>query len=263
VDDEERLTAVGATAVTVALCRAQESRRPHPWFVDPIAEHVAEIAEPARDVTPRPGLVFWIAVRTRFLDELVTDAVRRGIDQVAILGAGLDARAFRLDWPANVTIFEVDRAPVLALKQRLVTELGLEPRCERRAVVADVTEPVFTQLLAEQGWRSERPTCWISEGLLVYLEPAARDSLLGRLAALSGAGSRLGATATTAKRAAQVALFRSGIDGDPAQWLDHLGWHAGIDELPETAAKFGRPLPAKAATSASAILIDARRRAGE
>ena len=260
MDDEERLAAVGATAVTVALCRAQESRRPHPWFVDPIAEYVAKVAEPSRDIAPRPGLVFWVAVRTRFLDELVADAASRGVDQVVILGAGLDARAFRLDWPANLTVFEVDRAPVLALKQRLVTELGLEPRCERRAVVADVTEPAFTQLLSDQGWHRQQPTCWISEGLLVYLEPAARDGLLGGLASSSAAGSRLGATATTAKRAAQVELFRSGIDGDPAGWLDRLGWCAEVEGLPATAAKFGRPLPAKAA--ASAVLIDARRQTG-
>jgi len=257
MDDEERLAAVGATAVVVATCRAEESRRPEGWFSDPLAEHVAKIAELTRETTPRPGLTFWVAIRTRFLDELVADAAAQGVDQFGLLGAGLDARAFRLAWPPGTTVFEIDRAPVLALKQRLVDELSLTPTCERHTVVADVVSDDWPALLAAAGWRSDRPTCWIAEGLLVYLEANARDALLSRLSAFDG---RLGATLTSAKRAAEVALFRSGTQGDPVEWLAQLGWQATITRLPEIATQYGRPISRGAADSSSALLVDARSR---
>ncbi|MGH8890539.1 MAG: SAM-dependent methyltransferase [Acidothermaceae bacterium] len=255
MDDEERLAAVGATAVTVAVCRAEEGRRPTPWFVDPLAEHVARIAEPAREMTARPGLVFWVALRTRFFDELVTDAVTaQGIRQVVLLGAGLDARAFRLAWPSGSTVFELDRASVLELKHRLTSELGLVARCERRSVVADVIDDDWPALLAEQGWNSGEPTCWIAEGLLVYLDPGARDVFVAKLASIGG---RLGTTLTSSDRAAQVELFRSGVDGRPDEWLRNLGWQATITRLGDIAERYGRPLSAKAATSSAALLVDA------
>lgn len=256
MDDEERLAAVGATAVTVAACRAHESRRPDGWFVDPLAEHVASIAELSRETEPRPTLVFWVALRTRFLDELVIDAVTtHDTRQVVLLGAGLDARAFRLPLPKDTTFFEVDRAPVLELKHRLTDELALASSCERRTVVADVVDDDWSASLASNGWRRDEPTCWIAEGLLVYLDPAARDAFLAKLAACGG---RLGATVTSAARAAQVALFRSGVEGSPQEWLERLGWRAAVTRIGEAAQRFGRPISAEGAASSTAFLVDAR-----
>jgi len=57
-----------------------------------------QIGEKCRAPRRRPSLAAWVVVRTRFLDDLVLDACARGCLQVVILGAGLDARAFRLDW---------------------------------------------------------------------------------------------------------------------------------------------------------------------
>jgi methyltransferase (TIGR00027 family) len=255
MDDEERLASVGATAVTVAVCRAAEGRRPQPWFVDPIAEHVERIAETAPEQKVGPGLVFWLAVRTRFLDELLADATSNGIDQIVLLGAGLDARAFRLDWPAGTRLFEVDRASVIALKDRLVDELRLQPRCDRRTVVADLGEPDWLDALAAQGWQSERSTCWIAEGLFVYLDDAGRDALLRELASVGN--GRLGATFTSAQRAAQVELFSSGVDGDALALLAQVGWNGVVKALPEVAASYGRPIMRDSSRASSALLVDA------
>ena len=257
-DDEARLAAVGATAVTVALCRAAESEREQPWFADPLATYVANTAEPARDTTPRPGLAFWVAVRTRFLDELLLDATHTRVRQIVLLGAGLDARAIRLDFPDDVTCYEVDRSSVHELKTRLLKQAHLTARCERRVVVADLASSDWLAALQAQGWRSDAPTCWIAEGLLIYLKPAPRDSLLRQLAAASAPGSRLGITATSSARAADVGIWESGVDGDAAQWLQDLGWSAEVSTLPEAAAAFGRPVRVETARARSAILVDAR-----
>lgn len=256
LDDEARPTAVGATAVAVAVCRAIESRRPDSWFVDPLAEHVTEIAELRREDEPRPGLVCWVAVRTRFLDEMLSDAMAAGIRQVVLLGAGLDARAFRMPWPDGVRLFEVDRAPVLGAKQRIVDALGAEPDCDRRVVVADLTTQSWPERLVAGGFRHEQPTCWVAEGLLVYLDPAERDDMLTRLAELSAPTSRLGLTYTTMHRA-HHRLFRSELDVPPRDWLRRFGWDADVSTLAEAAEDYGRPLHWPPARAESALLIDA------
>ena len=56
------------------------------------------------------------AVRTHFFDDYFDAAVRAGIRQVVILAAGLDSRAYRLDWPAGTTVFEIDQPKVLDYK---------------------------------------------------------------------------------------------------------------------------------------------------
>lgn len=257
-DDEARLAAVGATAVTIAVCRAAERERTEPWFVDPLADYVARTAEPTRATNPRPGLIFWVAVRTWFLDELVVSAVGDGMRQVVLLGAGLDARAVRLDVPSEATFFEVDRSSVHELKSRLLTQAGLTARHERRAVVADLTSSDWLFALRAQGWESDEPTCWIAEGLLIYLKPEPRDALLRDIARVSPAGSRLGVTATNSARAAQVSIWESGVDGDAARWLAGLGWTAKVSTLPEAAASFGRPVSVETERARSAILVDAR-----
>ena len=56
------------------------------------------------------------AVRTHFFDEYFHAAMRAGIRQVVILASGLDSRAYRLDWPAGTTVFEIDQPKVLEYK---------------------------------------------------------------------------------------------------------------------------------------------------
>jgi methyltransferase (TIGR00027 family) len=258
VDNEARLAAVGATAITVAICRAAERERVEPWFTDPLADYVERTAEPTRATNPRPGLIFWVAVRTRFLDELVASAVSDGVRQVVLLGAGLDARAVRLDLPDDVTFFEIDRSSVHGLKSRLLKQAGLTARYERHAVVADLASSDWLAALRVQGWKSDAPTCWIAEGLLIYLKQEPRDALLRQLAKASAPGSRLGITATSSARAAQVRMWESGVDGDVAEWMADLGWSATISTLPEAAAAFGRPVGVETERARSAILVDAR-----
>lgn len=256
LDDEARPVALGATAIAVAVCRAIESRRGDAWFADPLAEHVAEIAEMRREDEPGPGLICWVAVRTRFLDELVLDAVAGGIHQVVLLGAGLDARAFRLPWPDGIRLFEVDRAPVLGAKQRVIDDISVDPGCDRRAVVADLTQTSWPGQLAAQGFRAEQPTCWIAEGLLVYLDEAERDMLLARLTALSAPESRLGLTYTNMHRA-HHRLFRSALDAPPRDWLHAFGWNAEVTTLAEAAECYERPLHWPSQKAESALLFDA------
>src|SRR5262245_15323522 len=124
-DSWDLQTGVGTTATMVAAARAMASQQPQaiindPWAA-PLVEAVGikpltrmvELGMPPADDTLAPEkrlqpMIDSFAVRTRFFDEFFANATGSGIRQVVILGAGLDARAYRLWWPQNTVIYEVD-----------------------------------------------------------------------------------------------------------------------------------------------------------
>jgi methyltransferase (TIGR00027 family) len=251
------LSVLGTTALSVAACRATESTRIDAWFHDELAQHVlaAAIAPPAVS----RGLERWVAVRTRFLDELVVDAVAQGIRQVVIVGAGLDARAYRLALPRDLTVFEIDHAEVLVLKQQLVDELELMSECRRRVVVADLVTDDWLQPLTDTGWDPSQPTVWVAEGLLVYLNHDERTQLLRQLSSASDIGSVLGATLSTRTDNLAHPLWHPAAAADPVDWLAGCGWRATIQTMAEASAAFGRPIPPPFDTSTKGRLVRAVR----
>jgi O-methyltransferase involved in polyketide biosynthesis len=144
------IPSVGMTAVGVAAIRAAETSRPDRLFDDPCAARFVQAAAYVRpgatthptedEVRRRRRLKTWVAVRTRFLDEVVTDACNGSCRQVVIVGAGLDARAFRLAWPAGTRLWELDLAEVLAFKEMVVQAEEWVPRCERIPVDVDLSQ---------------------------------------------------------------------------------------------------------------------------
>ncbi|WP_424183917.1 SAM-dependent methyltransferase [Actinokineospora sp. G85] len=189
---------VELTALMVAAARAIETHRPDSLASDVYAEHFVRAAPtsanwpvhprqvPAGDANPLWGrLARYFGLRTRVLDDVVLDAGNR---QVVLLGAGLDTRAFRLDWPPDSVVFELDRAAVLAFKQQVLDSLGAHPRVTRHPVAADLRDD-WARLLP--GFRPSEPTTWLAEGLLLYLPGDAERRLIDTVDRLSAPGSAL------------------------------------------------------------------------
>jgi len=271
------LPAVGVTAVGVAALRAAETERPERLFADLFAAAFVRAAGPSDHPTVDAGrrrrgasLAAWVAVRTRFLDDLVLDACARGCRQVVILGAGLDARAFRLAWPDKIRVFEIDLPEVLEFKERVVRAEGWRASCERVTVPVDLSEN-WSRPLGEQGFEAGE-VAWLAEGLLAYLSPEASDSLVIRATELSVPGSRLGLTLASSHRLKAwreahpegtgapgdyVALWRSAGAEQAVEWLASHGWHAEVFDIAERAASYGRPLDPDAVRAGGARLVDA------
>jgi methyltransferase (TIGR00027 family) len=266
---------VGTTAIGVCRLRAVESARLDRLFDDPLAGALVEMSgwSPDRpgpdrrdDPAGRAALTAWIAIRTRFLDDLLTDAVGAGCTQVVLVGAGLDTRAFRLPWPPSTACFELDTPEVLAYKEEALGALGARPGCRRVAVPADLRAD-WPHRLGDAGWDPGRPTAWVAEGLLVYLTDAVRDRLVEQVSARSAPGSRLGLTADA--RAGEGgrpgrgfrALYRSTAWDDPAAALDGQGWRTEVFDPRERSAAYGRPGPPRLVTEAPAALLVSARRA--
>jgi methyltransferase (TIGR00027 family) len=131
-----------------------------------------------------------MACRTRFYDRFFLDAAQSGINQVVILASGLDARAYRLPWPAGTVVYEVDMPEVIEFKTSTLSDLGAEPTAERRTVAIDLRDD-WAAALQAAGFDRKAPAAWSAEGLLVYLPDEAQDALFDNITALSAPDSRL------------------------------------------------------------------------
>lgn len=291
-DTWDLATSVGATATMVAAARAIATKADTPLIDDPFAEPLVRAvgvdfltkwaAGDLADTDLDDHESGWklgqmpdaMAVRTRFFDAFFADATRAGIRQSVILASGLDARAYRLTWPAGMTIFEIDQPAVLAFKTAALADLGAEPTADRRGVAVDLRDDWPTALI-EAGFDLTQPTAWIAEGLLGYLPPAAQDRLLDNITALSADGSRLATEAIPNISAAQHEQAREmmrsatekwrahgfdlefselGYEGerhDVADYLDSLDWTSTGQSMTELLTQHGRPTPARGADSVS------------
>jgi methyltransferase (TIGR00027 family) len=196
VDNPSTLPPVSTTAVGVAAIRAAEGTRPDALFSDPFADSFLRAAgfspSPLADAEQQrrvAAVITWVRVRTRFLDDLLLDACGRGCRQVVTLGAGLDARAFRLAWPSGVRCFELDLHEILAFKERVVRDARFEAACERTVVPTDLAGD-WAHDLERAGFEATRPTAWVAEGLRVYLDDDTRDAVVSGLTTMSVPGSR-------------------------------------------------------------------------
>ncbi|MFJ2577271.1 SAM-dependent methyltransferase [Kitasatospora aureofaciens] len=249
----ESLSPVSRTAVSVALVRAYESARPEPLFSDPYAAAfvaASGMAMPAAgpDSALARRMVAHTILRTRFYDDRLLAA---GAGQVVLLAAGLDTRAYRLRWPRGTRLFELDLAPVLAFKDRVLGGLGAVPACERTTLAGNLLHPDWPRRLVEAGFDPARPTAWLAEGLLVYLTADEAAGLLAAVGDLSAPGSRLlvekGRDVTGTPQEPALAhitgLWKGGLGAGTHDWLADHGWTTRITTLPQAAADYGRPLP--------------------
>lgn len=190
-------------------------------------------------------------VRTRFLDELLRDGADAGCRQVALLGAGMNSRAYRLDWPSETRLFEIETAEPLGFKESVLRAEPADPRCERITVPVDLRED-WTGALVAAGHDPALPTVWIAEGLLIHLPQDAVERLLGQVGELSATGSRMGLTLGqpgVVERFAQdtgtaASMRVSEMPPDPVTWLAGLGWDTRAYTVRERAAAYGRPVTA-------------------
>jgi methyltransferase (TIGR00027 family) len=280
---------VGATALSVAAARAVETGSDDPLIRDQFAYLLVSTA--GQPWARLASSLEWIgdddhgrrahrlaidyqAVRTHYFDSYFADAVAAGIRQVVILAAGLDSRAFRLDWPAGSTVYEIDQPQVVAYKTTTLASAGAAPTAVRRTVQVDLRDD-WAAALSSAGFDPSQPTAWLAEGLLPYLPAEAQDRLFEILTGLSAPGSRvaveafsLGAADNEGRRVARRARFdrmrqRLGLDinvetltyqerdrAEAADWLTEHGWHVHAVSNADEMARLGRAIPADLADEA-------------
>jgi methyltransferase (TIGR00027 family) len=280
---------VGSTALGVAAARAVETESENPLIQDPFARTFVEAAgegmwslmanptQAAKLTDVDPGLlahwqvmIDFMAVRTAFFDEYFLNAARSGVRQVVILAAGLDARAWRLPWPDQTAVYELDQAKVLDFKSTALQRRGATPTSNLVSVAVDLRQD-WPTALQQAGFDASQPTVWSAEGLLRYLPARAQDLLFERIHALSPSGSWLAVNAPAKSalnpellarqrdqsqrlRAAASRVLDTEIPDvedlwypeertEVTDWLAEHGWDASAVTMAEMLARYGRGVP--------------------
>jgi methyltransferase (TIGR00027 family) len=231
---------VAKTSLFVAAMRAVETERSDSegrLFSDPFARTLAGaegfslLEQALAEVGDQPA----IAIRTRYIDDRVSQALKEGIRQIVILAAGMDSRSYRMSFPTGTRIFELDRPEVLRYKQEKLNTV--QPTCERYALGLDLRED-WQSHLTQSGMDPKQRTLWLVEGLLMYLDESAVSGLFEKINALSVSDSVvvcdiLGSTLLAAPHmkkqlellASWGAPWRFGTD-EPVKFMEKFGWKA-------------------------------------
>jgi methyltransferase (TIGR00027 family) len=195
------ITHVSDTALMVAACRAHENGLEDAFVRDPFAARLAGERGRAilRDLPHADMARFGMAIRTRFVDELLLEALRtKAIATVLSVGCGLDTRPWRLELPSELRWIEVDFAEMLDYKERLMS--GETPRCRRERLTVDLNDREQRRSMYEAAGKA--PALMITEGLLTYLPAASVDAVAGETWKASGVAHWISDITTTAFGAA-------------------------------------------------------------
>lgn len=142
------------------------------------------------------GLSYGVPLRTAAIDAVLRSEVEAGCDQLVLLGAGLDARAFRLPELLRCAVYELDHPSTQAYKRLRVG--SLEPLAASVSFCSiDFERQTIGEVIGEAGFATQRRSCWIWEGVTMYLTPGAIDATLDAVALYSAPGSTLCMTYVT------------------------------------------------------------------
>jgi len=180
-----KISHVSDTALMVAACRAHESELEDAFVRDPFAERLAgERGVAILRAMPHANVLrLGMAIRTRFLDELLLDALAQyPIATVLSVGCGLDTRPWRLELPSNLRWIEIDFADMLDYKDRLMS--GERSHCRRERLTVDLNDPAQRRVLYEAAGSAR--ALMITEGLLLYLPARTVDALAAEISTHSG-----------------------------------------------------------------------------
>jgi methyltransferase (TIGR00027 family) len=146
----------------------------------PISSALQQDYSVARRNREVSGMTNLMLVRTRFIDDQLRSAFAAGADQVVILGAGFDTRAYRFaDLLQGKSVFELDFPSTQQIKKRRLAEAGIRVPAGVTFAEIDFKRDSLPEVLRAAGYDKTRRTFFIWEGVSMYLtESAVRETLL-------------------------------------------------------------------------------------
>jgi methyltransferase (TIGR00027 family) len=160
-------------------------------FADPLALRIlgadadALLREAEADPS-RQRLRWFIAIRSRIAEDALAAAMKRGVRQLVVLGAGLDTYAYRAPQSQNLRIFEVDHPATQAWKRQRLIEAAIPLPAALTFVPIDFERETLADGLAAAGFDSTQQTFFTWLGVVPYLTDEAIFATLGTIAGLPG-----------------------------------------------------------------------------
>jgi len=195
------------TAMGVLLARFFESQKPEDericydpyavYFINPeILEWGAHHPDEAKIMQEQldrffPGRNNSIVARVRFFDDFVKKSIDEGIEQLVILGAGYDSRAYRIEGLKKIKTFEVDHPATQNIKMEKIRMIFGSLPDHVVYVPSDLETENFGQKLINMGYDRHIKTLFLMEGLLMYLQPEVVDEILSFIVKNSGKNSSI------------------------------------------------------------------------
>jgi methyltransferase (TIGR00027 family) len=178
-----------------------------------------------------PGIIASLLCRTRYIDDALRGALHESAEQVLVLGAGFDTRAYRIPGIEAVPVFEVDHPDAQAAKRKALRRSSIAIPENVAFVSIDFERDHLGRALAAAGFRSGRRTFFIWEGVTQYISRDAIEDTLSFVGTSGAVGSRVvfsyiradvidGSAATATDRSVMAraerggAPWRTGLDPD-------------------------------------------------
>jgi methyltransferase (TIGR00027 family) len=194
-DNQSSVTAVG-----IAIARAVESERPSDERIcyDPYARQFVSgwmfyllgfFIKSGYAELRGPGVHGFLMARERYIDDVLQDYLSQSLEQLVVLGAGYDSRAYRFDLADKVRCFEVDYPVTQAEKMKTVRRVFGEIPAQVTYVPVDFNTQSLSERLIESGYDPNRVSLFIWQGVTMYLKQAGVDATLDFVLRNSAAGS--------------------------------------------------------------------------
>ncbi len=188
------------TAQGVALVRAIETRRPadrricnDPYaraFVSGLSVTLSKLViDSGLYARLAPGAVEFVIVRERAIDDQLKTCLSEGLDQVVLLGAGFDTRAYRIPGIEKTRVFEVDQPATQAVKRERLKKVIDSLPAQVTFVGIDFNRQSLGERLQAAGYDERGKTLFIWQGVTYFLTPQGVDNTLAFIAQHSGPGS--------------------------------------------------------------------------
>jgi methyltransferase (TIGR00027 family) len=247
---DDKSEAVKETSFITAVIRAMEHDRADPYLVD---RYAALLSTPrsrmmADEALAAGGTIGSVIVRARFGDIALGQGIADGITQVVCLAAGSDTRAWRLGLPSRTQFFEIDLPGQLEAKEKLLEPVEDQLTCRRVSLGEDLRLETWPQRLVAAGYEPDKPSVWIIEGLLPYLQVEHFTQLITNVKKMSSRGSILLIDAPHAEfyrdpanekflafMKSRGSAFQLGLD-DFGSFLRRRGWQAEAYTLRQLSA---------------------------
>lgn len=179
------------TALRVARLRALHQFSPQaglfrdPYAVAILGEAAPGVQELDQEDEHSRRMRLFVTARARLAEDWLAAAVRRGIRQLVVLGAGLDTFSLRNPYP-DLAVFEVDHPATQAWKRKQISDAGLAELATTTFVPVNFERQRLSEELASAGLKSTEPSFFMWLGVVPYLTRQAVFSTLSYIAGVPG-----------------------------------------------------------------------------
>jgi methyltransferase (TIGR00027 family) len=233
-----------------------ENARPDCLYEDPWASALAGEIGMKWIESRTPESVVTIVLRTRYFDDFLQRITNeQDIHQVVLVAAGLDTRAFRLKWPDQTHVFELDQVEVMRYKNKILQNSGAKPTCHRHTIEADLSKPWVNKMM-DSSFNPQEPSVWLLEGFLFYISNELVIQILDQVTSIAAYESWLGCDVVNSisltspltrhwiEMQAQAGAPWIGTMDDPEEFFRERGWKAALTQAGAEDANHGRwPYP--------------------